>query len=243
MGEAKVPSRTADLLETILGVAALVGGLTALWLAFVHAPVEASMGLIQRTLYLHVPAAATAFLGFATVFVASCMFLRTGRVWWDHLAAAAAELGVLFSTVVLVSGPLWAKPIWGTYWRWEPRLTAMLILCATYAAYLMLRHYGGRTDGCQRAAAVFGIFAFANIPAVYFSARLWAASQQLHPQHVQLEPRMRLALGVSTVASALLFVCLLDIGVRLQQLADRVAGLEESADTAEALEGAATDAI
>jgi len=202
-------------------------GLAAVWMALQYAPGEPHMGLAQRILYVHVPAAVAALLAFATVFLASIAYLRAGRPCWDHLAAAAAELGIVFSAVVLVTGPIWARPIWGAFWRWEPRLTSMLLLFATYVAYLMIRRYGSHPSQMRRTAAVFGIVAFANIPLVYYSVRLWAAGQQLHPQRVDLCQQMRVALGVATAAFVLLFFLLLHLDVRLRLFDDALAELED----------------
>jgi heme exporter protein C len=129
---------------------------------------------------------------------------------------AAAELGVLFSLFVLISGPLWARPIWGVFWRWEPRLTTMMITFTIYVAYLMVRSYGEPGERTQRFAAVVGIFAFVMVPFVRYSINLWAADQQLHPPSVDLDPAMATTKYVSYIAFALLFGYLLRL--RLSQL-------------------------
>ena len=124
-------------------------------------PGERQMGAVQRIFYFHVPSAMTAFLAYAFVCVASIQYLRTKQVRWDLIARVSAELGVLFSAIVLITGPLWAKPIWGVYWRWEPRLTSMLITVTMYIAYLMVRSYStSSAEGTRRIAAVMGIIAF-----------------------------------------------------------------------------------
>ena len=194
------------LLES--GLAVLM--IAALFAVFVYVPTEREMGIVQRIFYFHVSSAIAAFLGYAIVFVASIQYLRTRRENWDSLALAAAELGVVFSLIVLISGPIWAKPIWGVYWRWEPRLTSMLITFTMYVAYLMLRSYSTSSqEGTSRMAAVMGIIAFINVPFVYFSVQLWAPEQQLHPRSVELEPQMVHARYICTAAVMIFFLYLL----------------------------------
>jgi len=201
--------------------------LLALAAVFFHVPTEREMGLVQRIFYFHVPSAISAFLAFFLVFVASIQFLRTQRTKWDRLALSAAELGVTFSLIVLVTGPIWARPIWGVYWRWEPRLTSMLIMFSMYVAYLMVRSYGTDSSRTPRLAAVLGILAFVNVPLVYYSVNLWAAEHQLHPREVALAPQMKHALYISFGAFFLLFFFLLRRRVGLEEAADALAELRQ----------------
>ncbi len=197
-------------LAKMLPALAFAAMLLALGAAFLYAPTESVMGDTQRIFYFHVPAAISAFVCFFLVFLGSAQYLRTRQTRWDRLALCSAELGVLFGLIVLVSGPLWAKPIWGVYWRWEPRLTSMLITFVIYVAYLMVRQHGTSTGQAPRLAAVLGIVAFANVPLVYYSVDLWAADQQLHPQrNVGLQPEMRYALWMCFIAHFLLLTLLL----------------------------------
>ena len=194
--------------------------LLALYSVFMYVPTERQMGAVQRIFYFHVPSAMTAFLAYACAFVGSIQYLRTKRLGYDQFAAVTAELGVLFSIVVLITGPLWAKPTWGVYWRWEPRLTSMLIMFAMYVAYLMVRSYSASSpEGMRRIAAVLGIVSFVNVPFVYYSVYLWAPEQQLHPRSVELEPTMLHARYVCTIAVVLLFVYLLRRRLAQEQLA------------------------
>jgi heme exporter protein C len=199
----------------------------ALYAAFLYAPAEREMGAVQRIFYFHLPAAFSAFLGFLLVFVGSVQYLRTQDPKWDRLALGAAELGVVFALIVLLTGPLWARPVWGVYWRWEPRLTSMLILFTIYAAYLLVRAYGTNPLQIRRYAAVLGILGFVNVPLVYYSVELWAAEQQLHPRKIILAPPMRLALLVCSVAFLLFFFYLLRRRVRLEQAAEELAQLQQ----------------
>ena len=198
-----------------------VAMLLALGAIFLYAPTEREMGQVQRIFYFHVPAAMTAFVAFSIVFFASIAYLKTRQERWDLIALAAAELGVLFSTINLVTGPLWAKPVWGVYWRWEPRLTTMLITFAMYVAYLMVRAYAsGQADQMRRLAAVLGIIAFVNIPLVHYSVDLWAPEQQLHPQRgIQIAPEMAQTKYLCYLAFGLLFSYLLRLRLELERSA------------------------
>ena len=130
--------------------------LIALGAIFLWVPTEKEMGIVQRIFYFHVPSAFSSFLAFFLVFIGSIQYLRTREDKWDRLALGAAELGVIFALIVLITGPLWAKPVWGVYWRWEPRLTSMLIMFTIYAAYLMVRGYGAHATSVQRTQCCTG---------------------------------------------------------------------------------------
>ncbi len=194
----------------VLSGLVLLSMLAALYAVFLYAPMEKEMGNTQRIFYFHVPAAFCAFICFFLVFLGSVQYLRTRQVHWDRLALCAAELGVVFGLIVLVTGPIWAKPIWGVYWRWEPRLTSMLITFTIYVAYLMIRTHGTRSGQAPRLAAVLGVVAFANVPLVYYSVDLWAAEQQLHPpRNVGLQSEMKYTLWICFAAHFLLLTQLL----------------------------------
>ncbi len=214
-----------SILWRLHGVATMVAMVVALWAVFAYAPTERQMGLVQRIFYFHVSAAISAGFAYFLVFVGSVGYLRTRHDRWDRLALAAAELGVLFSVFVLISGPLWARPIWGVFWRWEPRLTAMMITFTIYVAYLMVRAYGEPGERTRRFAAVVGIFAFVMVPFVRYSINLWAADQQLHPPSVDLAPAMATTKYVSYAAFALLFSYLLRLRLSQQRNAARLVQL------------------
>ena len=205
----------------------LISMIAALALVFLYVPTEKEMGLVQRIFYFHVPSAISAFVAFFLVFLGSVQYLRTQAAKWDRLARCAAELGVLFSVIVLITGPIWARPIWGVYWRWEPRLTSMLIMFSLYVAYLMVRSYGADSTRTPRLAAVLGILAFANVPLVYYSVNLWAAEQQLHPQKVALAPEMKYTLYICYGAFLLLFFFLLKRRLELEKVADELTRLRQ----------------
>jgi len=136
----------------------------------------------QKIFYFHVPIAWAGFLSYLIVMIAGVLYLINKRTIWDHLGYAAAEIGTLFIVLVLITGPIWAKPIWGTWWTWEPRLTTTLILFLIYVGYFMLRKFGGHPERTSRYAAVLGIVAFFDVPIIFYSVRFWEERYQSHPQ-------------------------------------------------------------
>jgi heme exporter protein C len=188
-------------------LALLAGALLsyALYLALVAAPTEQTMGNVQRIFYYHVPSAWTAFLLFLINFMASVAYLIRRNPAADAIAVVTAEVGVVFCTVVLVTGPLWACPVWGIWWTWDIRLTSTLVLWLIYVSYLMLRRFSssGQTPVLAAALAVFGAL---DVPLVYFS--IWIFRTQ-HPQPViggggSIDPRMLHVLLINWAA----FLCL-----------------------------------
>src|ERR1700757_1911421 len=152
----------------------------ALYQALVVAPTEQTMGDVQRIFYYHVPSAWTAFLLFTINFVASVLYLIRRSSVADAIAVVTAEVGVVFCTVVLVTGPLWARPVWGIWWTWDARLTSTLVLWLVYVSYLMLRRFSAGLQTPVIAAAL-AIFGFVDVPFVYLSNRIFRTQ---HPQPV-----------------------------------------------------------
>jgi heme exporter protein C len=164
----------------VLGFASL--GLLAIatyGLFFIARP-DRVQGDAARIVYFHVPMAWVAFLAFFVVFAASIAYLRTSNPRWDRLGRSSAEVGVVFTTLVLITGAIWGYPIWGTWWTWDPKLTTTLILWFMYLAYLMVRAYAEPPRG-PRFAAIVGVVAFFDVPIVYLSSYWW---RTLHPQPV-----------------------------------------------------------
>jgi heme exporter protein C len=177
----------------------------ALYEALVAAPTEQTMGNVQRIFYYHVPSAWTAFLLFLTNFIASIVYLVRRSAKADILALASAEVGVVFCTVVLVTGPIWARPVWGIWWTWDMRLTLTLVLWLIYVSYLVLRRFSTSSQ-TPVLAAVLAVFGAIDVPLVYFS--IWFFRTQ-HPSPViggggSLDPRMARVLLINWVA----FLCL-----------------------------------
>jgi len=167
------------------------------------APTEQTMGHIQRIFYYHVPSAWTSFIFFFINFIASIWYLAKRNLKADALALASAEMGVVFCTIVLVTGPLWAKPVWGIWWTWDARLTTTLVLWLIYVSYLILRRFSDSQQTPTLAAAL-AIFGFLDVPIVYMSIRWWRTQ---HPQPViaggqgsGIDPEMRFALFANWAA-------------------------------------------
>lgn len=165
--------------EFVLGGAIAIGMMLSIWAAFLYAPTDAVQGDVQRIMYFHVPMAWLAYLSFFVVFVASIIYLLRRDERWDWIARGSAEIGVVFTTLVLISGSIWGKAFWGTWWDGEPRLTTTLILWFIYVAYLLLRFYSGRTESGARNAAVLGIIGFVDVPIDYYAVTWWRG---LHPE-------------------------------------------------------------
>jgi heme exporter protein C len=171
------------------------------YLALVVAPTERTMGDVQRIFYYHVPSAWTAFLLFSVNLVASVIYLVRRSARADAVALVSAEVGVVFCTIVLVTGPIWARPVWGIWWTWDLRLTLTLVLWLIYVSYLVLRKFSDSSQ-TPKLAAVLAIFGALDVPLVYFS--IWFFRTQ-HPQPViggggSLDPRMLHVLLINWLA-------------------------------------------
>ena len=213
---------------------ALVAGVMVLnmYLIFMFAPTEAISGHVQRIMYIHVPMAWLAFLAFFIVFVGSVMYLWKRTEKWDALASAAAELGVIFTTLVLITGPIWAKPTWGVWWTWDPRLTSTLVLWLIYVGYLMLRAYSANRSQGMTFSAVLGIVGFIDVPIVYFAVDWWRSQHQRlvlggPSLESDLHPDMRLVLLISVIAFSLLFALMLRQRVSLKRVEGRLRNMNE----------------
>jgi len=196
-----------------LGLFALVAVVAVLVRAIVFTPVDALQGAAQKILYVHAPAAWVAFLAFGLVAVASALYLWLRDPRLDHFAESSAEVGLVFTTVVLITGPLWGKPIWGTYWTWDARLTGTLFLWFVYVGYLILRDALDDRDMRARYSAVLGILGAALVPFIHLSVYMF---RTLHPTPVLMKPSapsmppaMTLTLVSSFLAFTVLYVWLL----------------------------------
>ncbi len=213
----------------VVGILAIVNIAIGLYMALFYAPTERTMGDVQRIFYFHVPSAWVGFLAFFVVFLASLMYLWRRERKWDAVALSAAEIGVVFTTLVLLTGPLWAKAAWGAFWVWDARLTTTLVLWMIYIGYLMLRN---TAEGERRArfAAVLGIIGFLDVPIIYLSVTLW---RTMHPTLLindsgALSPQMTQTLMVCLLSFTVLFVFFLIERVRLEQARDQVNFLREA---------------
>lgn len=212
--------------ERLLGMAALgavaASAVLSLWIS----PEDANQHQAVRLLYIHVPSAWLAYLSFAVVFVASVAYLKTRKVRWDRLAAASAEVGVLFTALAIVLGSIWGKPIWGAWWTWDPRLTTTAILLLIYVGYLAVRRLPDNPARRARWSAVVGIVGFLDVPVVQLSVTWWrslhqGATVRLIGQST-IAPSMLVALLAGVVAFTLLYLYLVVLRLRVGRLEDRV---------------------
>lgn len=206
----------------LLGTASLGLLILGAYLGLVWSPPDVDQGNAMRIMYVHVPTVALAYIAFFIVLVGSVMFAWKRDLAWDRLAGSAAEVGVLFTALTITVGSIWAKPIWGVFWTWDPRLTTTAVLFVIYAGYLMLRAL--QPDPILRAkqSAVIGIIGFVDIPIVHMSV-LWWRSLHQGPTFggltdPTLDDRMEVALMVNMLAFAVLFVFLLGQRLRLARL-------------------------
>ena len=218
----------------ILNVVTVVLMLTAAALVFFYAPRERVMGEVQRIFYFHVSSAWVGFLAFFVTLCAGLAYLRTGKLVWDTVAASSVEVGLVFTVMAIISGSIWARPAWNTWWTWDPRLTTYTILALIYLAYVMLRQ--GLEDPGRRArfAAVYGIVGFISVPITFFSIRWW---RTIHPVVVgsgtaaaqggfDMTNSMRLVFFFSLFAFTVLYACFLANRVQLQREMDHVEQLK-----------------
>jgi len=203
--------------------------LLALYGAFLFAQTEQVMGAIQRIFYIHLPLAWIGFVAFGHACWGAIQYLRTGRREWDTVSASAAEIGVLFATLVIVTGSLWARPVWGTWWTWDPQLVTYLILWFIYVGYLVLRAAAGDDARQARFAAVFAIVGFVDVPLVWLSARYLRALSPVifTSRSIGLAPSMAWALLAGLVAWSLLYVVLVRVRISLGRLEAQVQALAD----------------
>jgi heme exporter protein C len=218
----------------LFGVAAMAL-IAAIHVIFLATPVEATMGIVQKIFYFHVPSAIAMYIGAGACLIGSAMYVFSPTNERDAFARAGAETAVVFGLIVLVTGPLWAAKAWGRYWTWDPRLTTSLLSVLMYVAYTLVRAFLGDSDAVKKGAAALGIVAAANLPLIHFSVQKWSGQ---HPRVISkgggglaAEMVPAFALGVASFALlAIAFVWLrtrIEVGrARVARLEDEIAGLQ-----------------
>jgi heme exporter protein C len=215
---------------TILDVVTIVAFAGAVGMVFFYAPLEASMGQVQKVFYFHVASFWTGMLGFSCSMVAGIIYLRTHNHKWDIVELAGIEIGLVFCLVGVVTGSIWAYPAWNTWWTWDPRLTTVTIMELAYFAYLMLRAGIDDPDRRARFGAVYAIVAFLSVPLTFFSIRLF---NTIHPVVIgssdpsaagtfAMTPKMLTVFMCALLAYTLVFIDLFWHRIRLGRLADKV---------------------
>ncbi len=213
----------------VVGVACLV---VSLQVIFLRAPIEASMGIVQKVFYFHVPAAYGMYLGATVCFAGSVGYLSRGTLGWDAFARAGADVAVAMGLMVMISGPLWASKSWGKYWDWDPRLIASLMCLMLYMGYGVLRAFSGSTEAVRRFAAALGVLSVALVPMIHLSVHKWGGQ---HPKVISKggggihHPDMKLALALGFVTFTLLTILWVWQRMRLHQATSRFEALEQEA--------------
>jgi heme exporter protein C len=219
---------------TILDSVTAVFFVVAVGLVFFYAPTEAVMGQVQRVFYFHVSAGWVGMLSFLAAAIAGVVYLRAGKHDWDIIGLAAVEVGIVFAFINIVTGSIWARPIWNTWWTWDPRLTTATVMELIYAAYLMLRQGIEDPDRRARFGAVYAILGFVSVPLTFFSARLF---RTIHPIVIgnnqagaegqfDMTPKMLQTFMFSLFTFTLIFADFLWHRVRLGRLAEKVEQLK-----------------
>ncbi|MBN1177287.1 MAG: cytochrome c biogenesis protein CcsA [Dehalococcoidales bacterium] len=191
--------------------------IAALYMVFAYVPTEKHGGIVQRIFYFHVPVAWVSFLAFFVTFIYSILYLLKRETKWDAVACASAEVGVIFTTLVLITGPIWAKPAWGIWWTWDARLTTSLVLWLIYVAYLLVRGLTGEPSRAARYGAVIGIVGFIDVPIVFLTVNLWRTQ---HPTTIIFEG------GLTSPMLATLMVCIVAFTILYVILIIQSAGLK-----------------
>jgi heme exporter protein C len=225
-----------DLYEKALPYVCLVTMTLALYGAFLYAPTERTMGDVQRIFYFHISAWWVSGIAYTVTFVASLLFLWSRSRKADRVAVASAEIGVLFTTVGLVTGPIWAKPVWGVYWTWDARLSTALVLWLMFVGYLMLRRYVPEEGKRGTLSAVAAIIAWVDVPIVYLTIHLFRTQ---HPQPVigggedaGLHPLMTHAFLMALTAFFFFYLWLVHQRLSILTLEDEVDGLHKELEPA-----------
>ena len=213
--------------ERTLGIASLVALAISAVLSLVVAPPDAVQGEVQRIMYVHVPSAWLAYLSFFVVFVASIAYLKTKKTRWDRVAAASAEIGVLFTALAIALGMLWGKPVWGTWWTWDPRLTTTAVLLLIYIGYLAVRRITDNPSRRATWAAVVGIVGFVDVPIVHLSVVWWRSLHQgptvFRLGAPEIQGTMLLALLGGVAAFTITYAYLMTLRLRVGRLEEREA--------------------
>ena len=206
--------------------------IVGLVLGFWWAPVDSSsMGFSQKIFYYHAPIAEVSLVAFGVAFVAAILYLRTQDLKWDRLGYVSIRLGLLFAILVMLTGMIWGKASWGTWWAWEPRLTTFLLVCLLYAAYWVLRSVVDEESRRATYAAVFAIIAFIDVPITFFATRF--LPEGLHPAVITtgdtgMEGSMFMSFIISMVGMTLLLAALTRRDLEIETLKDRVTDLKTS---------------
>jgi len=215
-----------ELMGRLLGWLTVLALLAGLGAGFLYAPRDAIQGNVQRIMYLHVSSVLTAYFAFGVVFLASLAYLFSGRARWDRLAGASAEVGVIFTGLTLISGSIWGKPTWGTWWTWDARITTTALLFLIYVGYLLVRQMVEERERAARFSAVVGIIGAIDVPIIHFSVQWFRTLHQpatvLRPQAPTMDVAMVVTLLLNVGAFMLFYVYLTRMRLSLTQVEEGV---------------------
>ena len=210
--------------KQIFLLVSLVFILITIYMIFMWVPTELNLGISQRIFYYHVPLAWIGMISIFVVGLSSVVHLLTKNNKWDAIAYSAAEIGVIFATLILVTGALWAKPAWGVWWSWDPKLTTTLILWFIYVAYLMVRSYSTDRIAAKKYASVVAVIGAIDAPLIYLASVWW---RNLHPRlnigplsdsDSSLDSKMLLTLLISTIAFTVFYIYLLSERIKMRKI-------------------------
>ncbi|MFC1929617.1 cytochrome c biogenesis protein CcsA [Chloroflexota bacterium] len=198
------------------------------YMVFSYVPTDKETGIVQRIFYFHVPLAWIAFFAFFLVFLGSIQYLRKRNKKWDIFASSSAEIGIIFTTLVLITGSIWARPVWGVWWKWDARLTTFLVLWFIYIVYFTIRAYISEEERRARFAAIVGIIGFIDVPIVALAISL---SRTQHPGPIifqgGLAPTMVFTLVICIFAFTMLYFLLFTERMSMKRDEDEVKTLGE----------------
>jgi len=220
-----------NLKVVILGLTVILT-IISIYLALIYTPSHETMGDIQRIFYFHVSSAWVSYLAFGVTFVAGLIYLKSRDLKWDTIAFSSAEIGIIFCTLGIITGSLWAKPVWDVFWRWEDiKLFITLVLWLVFIAYLALRANAKSRTSKANLSAVFGIIGFICIPLSFGANRIW---QQYHPtilasQEGSLQASMAFALIVAVFAFTFLYIYLLLVKVDVERMKETIDEIKQQA--------------
>ncbi len=213
---------------------------STLWAIFFYAQVEMRMGIVQKIFYFHVPSAYAMYVGFGICALASAVYLVKRKESWDAVAVAAAEVGLVFCAIVLITGPLWARKAWGVWWTWDPRLTTTMLAGMIFLAYVVLRSFGGAGESERRFAAGLAIVGLFDLPVIHYSVQRWRGT---HPTVITgrgggITAEMGQALGMSFLFFTALVILLIWTRARHERAVQQLRAVELEAAERGLLEGA-----
>jgi heme exporter protein C len=224
-------SKGSALFYALLAATAVMTLGTIHFVAYV-VPVEASMGIVQKIFYFHVPSAYAMYIGAIFCFIGSAGYLARGTAGWDAVAKAGGEVAVAMGLMVMITGPLWAAKAWGVYWTWDPRLTTSMLSVLIYVAYVVLRAFTGDGESERKFAAALGVLGAANLPIIHYSVQKWGGN---HPKVISAgggglqHPDMKMGFLFGSITFLLLASTLVWSRARILLASSRLAEVEEEA--------------